>query len=373
MTRAFRTAVIGAVLASLMASPAQASPFQFPRLVTEGYGRADPPVIGAASWVLYDGTSDTVLAEHNADEIRAPASITKILTVLVALESNDQTEMVTISRRAADTGEREIGLVAGESVSLGALLRAAMVHSANDAATAIAEHVGGSVQGFADLMNARAAELGMTRSHFVNPHGLDTTGHVTSARDMLRLSEAAMERQDFRDIARSGMVVFPDAPDGTARIGTSTNLLLNEYEGNTGIKTGFTTRALLTYVASAERSGRSLLVVVLGTEGRRTHFDDARALLDYGFETLHIYGTLAGLPYTPPRLTLSSDPLAMAANLEAQVHLAGQGLLATIPRPPEGLPELPPPPLETTRRHPENPADGVWQALLFWMSWALGS
>lgn len=373
MTRALRTAVLAAVLASIMASPAVASPFQFPKLVTEGYGRSDPPPLGAASWILYDATSDTVLAEHNADEIRAPASITKILTVLVALENNDQAEMVTISRRAADTGEREIGLVAGEIISLGALLRAAMVHSANDAATAIAEHVGGSLEGFNEMMNSRAFELGMTRSHFVNPHGLDATGHVTSARDMLRLAEAAMARQDFRDIARAGRVVFPNAPDGTRRIGTSTNLMLNDYQGTNGIKTGFTSRALLTFVASAEREGRNLTAVILGTEGRRTHFDDARALFDYGFENLRIYGTLAGLPYTSPWLAVAADPLTVAANVEAQIHLAGEGLLTAIPTPPAGLPELPPPPVVTTRRHSGDTTNGVWQALFFWMSAALGS
>ncbi len=372
MTRILRRAVAAAVLLTMMASPAMASPFQFPKLVQDGYGAGDQPPIGAASWILYDAKSDTVLAEQNADEIRAPASITKILTVLVALENNEQSEMVTVSHRAADTGEREIGLVAGESVSLGALLRAAMVHSANDAATAIAEYVGGSVEGFAEMMNARAAELGMSRSHFVNPHGLDATGHLTSARDMLRLALVAMERTEFRDIARSTIVVFPDAPDGTGRVGTSTNLLLEEYEGNTGIKTGFTARALLTFVASAERGGRPLFAVVLGTEGRRTHFDDARALFDYGFDELAIYGTLAGIPYHPTPLGVSADPLTVSASLEAQVHLAGEGLLSAIPRPPSGLPDLPPPPVETTRRHPGDTADGIWRALFFWVSAVLG-
>jgi serine-type D-Ala-D-Ala carboxypeptidase (penicillin-binding protein 5/6) len=373
MTRVIRAAVVVALLVSIAASPAVASPFQFPRLVIEGYGGPEPPPVGATSWILYDHSSGSVLAENNADEIRAPASITKILTVLVALENNDQSEMVTISRGAADTGEREIGLVAGESVTLGALLRAAMIHSANDAATAIAEHVGGSVDGFSEMMNARAAELGMTRSHFMNPHGLDAPGHITSARDMLRLAQAAMARQDFRDISRSRMVLFPDAPDGTRRIGTSTNLMLSEYEGNNGIKTGFTSRALLTFVASAERSGRELYAVVLGTEGRRTHFDDARTLFDYGFETLNVYGTLAGLPYDARRLTMSPDPLTLAADIETQVHLAGEGLLAVIPRPPQDLPELPPPPVETTRRYADATAHNVWQAVVFWITTALGS
>ena len=373
MKRSSRVIALAVALLVAMAAPAAASPFQFPRLVHDGFGAASPPQVGAVSWILYDDSSDTVLAQRNADEIRAPASITKIMTVLLALESGDQSEMVTITNRAADTGEREIGLVAGERVSLGALVRAAMVQSANDAATAIAEHVGGSLEGFLDMMNQRAVELGMTRSNFANPHGLDAEGHVTTARDMLLLAQAAMDRQDFRDIVRSRMILFPDAPDGSTRIGTSTNLLLEAYEGNNGIKTGFTSRALLTYVASAERDGRELYAVVLGTEGSRTHFDDARALFDYGFETLHLYGTLAGQSFRSPRLTFEPEPLLLASGLETMVHVAGEGLFDADPRPPTDIPDLPPPRVETTRRHSETVADGLWESFIFWISSALGS
>ncbi len=373
MRRPIGIAVLMAVLLSVAIPVAAASPFQFPRLVVEGYGRGQPPAVGAASWILYDATSGTVLAENNADEIRAPASITKILTVLVALDNNEQSELVTVSQQAADTGEREIGLVTGESITLGALLRAAMIHSANDAATAIAEHVGGSVEGFVEMMNLKASELGMTRSTFVNPHGLDAPSHVTTARDMLHLAEAAMAHPEFRDISRSLVVVFPDAPDGTRRVGTSTNLMLTEYPGNTGIKTGFTSRALLTFVASAEREGRALYAVVLGTEGRGTHFEDARALFDYGFVDLQVYGTLAGIPYRSPRVTMSDDPLMVSAGVEAQVHLAGEGLLSVIPRPPAELPQLPPPPLETTRRHADEVPRGLGGALIYWLTATLGS
>jgi D-alanyl-D-alanine carboxypeptidase len=365
-------AALAAALVLAAPAPAFASPFLFPRMVQDGYGSPAPPPVGAVSWILFDNSSGMVLAEQNADEVRAPASITKIMTVLLALELGDLADPVTVTERAANTGEREIDLVAGETVTLGALTKAAIIHSANDAATAIAQHIGGSVDGFAEMMNSRAAELGMTNTHFVNPHGLDADGHVTTARDMMLLAEAAMARQDFRDIARSRMVLVPDAPDGSTRIGTSTNLLLEDYEGSNGIKTGFTSQALLTYVASAQRDGRELYAVVLGTEGRRTHFDDARALFDYGFDDLRLYGALAGQAYVSRRLTIDPGPLTVASGLEATVHVAGEGLLTETPEAPTEIPDLPPPRVESTRRHAEDVPDDVWGALVFWIRAALG-
>jgi D-alanyl-D-alanine carboxypeptidase len=297
------------------------------------------------------------------------ASITKIMTGLLAFERSNLDDIVTVSTRAADTGEREIDLVAGEQVTLKALVKAAMIHSANDAATAVAEHVGGSLEGFVEMMNERARELGLTETHFANPHGLDAPDHYSSARDMLDLALVAMSFPDFADIVRSRMVVFPNAPDGSQRIGTTTNLLLGDYEGAGGIKTGFTSRALLTYVATAEREGRRLYAVVLGSEGRRAHFSDARALFDYGFEELGIYGAIAGEnPYVSVQIRVSPGPLVATTNIEGLVQLASQGLLTD---PPESLvdpPEPSPPSVQVVSRHAESTSDTIWTALTFWWS-----
>lgn len=366
MIRRVWITVLAAVLLVTMAAPVSAAPLAFPSFHPEGYGRPAPPNVDAPAWILYDATAGVVLAEHNADAQRAPASITKIMTVLVALENGRLDELVTVSNKAAATGEREIDLVPGERVPLGALMKAAIVHSANDAATAIAEHIGGTVEGFAEMMNAKAAELGMTGTHFVNPHGLDAAGHVTTARDMLILALEAMRHPEFRAMAAARKLVFPDAPDGTRRIGEATNLLLEDYEGATGIKTGFTSRALLTIVASAEREGRELYTVVLGTLERRSHFEAARTLFDYGFEDLYMYGVAAGLPYRSPRQVSRPDPLTVTAALEAQVHLAGEGLLSAAPAKPQELPDLPPPPAVVSSRRPDG-ATGPIRALVYWL------
>jgi hypothetical protein len=167
--------------------------------------------------------------------------------------------------------------------------------------------------------------------------------------------------------------VVPDAPDGTRRVGTSTNLLLEDFEGSNGIKTGFTSQALLTYVATAERGGRELYAVVLGTEGRRTHFDDARALFDYGFVDMSIYGAMAGQPYRSPRLRVTPGPLTLSSGLEATVHVAGEGLLVETPEPPIDIPDLPPPPVVSVRRHPGDAVEDLWGALSFWIKSLLPS
>lgn len=367
-----RTLVLGTVAALCLSLsiPAVANPFEFPRHSRQGLGSGVPPQVTAPSWILYDASTGAVLASQNSAEIRAPASITKIMTVLLALENGSEADQVRISSRAANTGEREIGVWAGETVSLGALMRAALIHSANDAATAIAEHIGGSVEGFADLMNSRARELGMTRTNFVNPHGLDVEGHLTSAEDMLKLGIAAMEREDFRAIANARIVVFPNAPNGGRRVGTSTNLLVGAFEGANGVKTGFTNRAGLTFVASAERDGRELHVVVLGSQGQRAHLADARALFTFGFDDLRAYGVLGGQPFKSSLRTATPSPTDMAASMEALVHIAGGGLFDFEP------PEVPPDPIlvvNTVHRRSDPVPHGFWSAIGYWARSVLGS
>lgn len=366
MRRRLPTAALAAVLTVTLALPAAAAPLSFPTRVVEGFPAPPPPAITAAAWILFDDSTGTVLGSQLPDEERPMASTTKIMTALVAIENAEPKSIVTISQNAADTGEREIDLVAGEQLPLDALLKAAMIHSANDAATAIAEHVGGSVSGFIDMMNEKAAELGLTETHFVNPHGLDHPDHYSSARDLLSMARVAMEHPLFADIVRSRLLVFPDAPDGTRRAGVATNLMLHDYEGMGGVKTGFTFRAGLTMVATAERSGRRLYAVVLGSDGSRAHFSDVRALFDWGFESLGIHATLStGQAYTSMKTRVEPSPLLATRNTETFLHLAAQGLMTSPPAPLTSLPPPEPPPLVVVERYPQ-PSEPPAAALAYW-------
>ena len=173
-----------------------------------------------------------VLGSSGASDQRPMASTTKIMTGLLVLENADLDDVVTISQEAADTGGQEIGLIAGEQMTVGSLFRALMVRSANDAAAALAEHISGSVDGFVQLMNDRADEMGLENTSFANPHGLDAPGHYSSAGDLLTMAREAMTHPEFADVVRSRVMVMTPAPDGTQRVGISTNLMLSSYDGH---------------------------------------------------------------------------------------------------------------------------------------------
>jgi D-alanyl-D-alanine carboxypeptidase len=372
MKRLIRAAVPLALVFGLLAPPASAAPFTYPAPVRQAFPAPEAPQVTAAAWILYDGSTDVVIAEQNADQERSIASVTKIMTGLIAVENSYPAELVTISERAANTGEKEIELVAGETIEMGALFKALMIHSANDAATAIAEHISGSVDAFVDLMNERAADLGLTHTHFANPHGLDAPGHYSSARDLLTLATVAMANQDFADAVRARTLVFPEAPDGTIRRGSSTNLLLSWYPGTIGVKTGFTSQALLTFVAAAERDDRRLYAVVLGSDGDRAHFADVEELFDYGFHDLGYYGHAAtGTPYVALMGRRSPSPLIAQGNMETYMHLAGQGLMLERPAPMFEAPEPEPPPIVEVMRTAESGPRSILDTMRFWLDQAL--
>ena len=240
-----------------------------------------PPDVSADAWILYDDTFGHVLAQKEPDIGRAVASTTKIMTALVVIEQSEPDATVDITSQADLAGESEIGLVPGErSWTVEDLLAALLLQSANDAAVALAEHVGGSVPGFADLMNVKATELGLRNTNFVNPHGLDHPDHYSTARDLLTVTLAAMDEPAFATLVQARSANLPADPDGEPRVAVNRNELLAAYAGAIGVKTGYTDNAQLTLVAAAERDRRRLYAVVLGSSA---HFADATALLDYGF------------------------------------------------------------------------------------------
>lgn len=238
-----------------------------------------------------------VLWSRNPDDQRAMASITKIMTAIVALENSDPGDIVTVSPEAVSVGESTSFLRAGEKLPMHELLEALLVKSGNDAAFAIAEHVAGSEEAFVEMMNAKATELGLENTHFENPHGLDEKGHHSSAADLSVLARYAMTKPAFREIVG----------EKTARIGTgkrsekveNTNILLGNYAGANGVKTGWTNDAGHSVIVSANRDGVELYAVVLGTPTDLQRFKDAKALLDFGFshyrtQSLVSAGTVIG-------------------------------------------------------------------------------
>ncbi|MCX8007128.1 MAG: D-alanyl-D-alanine carboxypeptidase [Coriobacteriia bacterium] len=262
--------------------------------------RAVAPDVTAPSGMLVTGDGQE-LWSRAADEPRAMASITKVMTAIVVLESGHSLdELVTVPPTAASVGESEAGLAAGQRVSVRTLLEAMLVHSANDAATALALHVAGSEASFVRMMNEKAAALDATGTAFANPHGLDAPGHHTTARDLATISRYALSNPEFRRIVAMRSVVVP-APTGKKRFENS-NKLIGRYPGATGIKTGWTDEAGYCLVASAERQGVTLVCVVLGTRSEEERFAQARRILDWGFEhyrqrTLVSAGTtLAAVP-----------------------------------------------------------------------------
>lgn len=236
----------------------------------------------ARAAVIMDVNSGRVLYSKNMDEKLPMASTTKIMTTLVAIESGKLNEIVTVSRNASYTGGSSIYLREGEKHTVHDLLYAIMLRSGNDAAVAVAEHIGGSVEGFAEMMNQKAQEIGAVNTRFANPHGLDAAGHYTTAYDLALITSYALKNPVFSEIARSKKKVIKGPPnENWDRVMVNKNKMLWQFEGGDGVKTGFTNKAGRCLVSSATRNGMQLVCVVLNCGPM---WDDSAALLEYGFK-----------------------------------------------------------------------------------------
>ncbi len=258
----------------------------------------------AQAALLMDSDTGQILYQKNIDRKMYPASTTKIMTTLLALENSSLDNPVTVSRRAAEIGGSRIGLQPDEQVLMKNLLYILMLSSANDAAIAIAEHVGGSVENFAEMMNNRAKELGARNTHFVNPHGMPDKNHYTTARDLALISQKAMQNITFRRIVSTLTYKVERKKNMSKELLSQVeklesiygpvqedfynhNKLLGNgnysYSGANGIKTGYTVDAGQCIVASAKREDREMIAVVLNTQGVNL-WTDAAMLMDYGFD-----------------------------------------------------------------------------------------
>ena len=241
---------------------------------------SEPFAVAAKGAVLIDGDTGRVLFGQDADRRLPMASTTKVMTALVALEHAAPDERVTAGKHAAGVPGTSLYLAEGETLSMEHMLYGLMLRSGNDAAIAIAEHVAGSVDRFAGMMNARAAQIGAD-AHFVNPHGLDAGGHWTTALGLALILREAMQNPDFRAITGTTRKVIPWVGNEYSRVLENKNRLLRTYDGANGGKTGYTGRAGRCLAFSAERDGLWLVGAVLNCP---TWFDTAAAMLDDGFE-----------------------------------------------------------------------------------------
>lgn len=244
------------------------------------------PAIYARAACLMDFESGRILFEHNAQQEIPMASTTKIMTAIVAIEKGNLKDIVTVSKNAADTWGSDINLKVGEKLTLSQLLYGLLISSGNDAAVAIAEHVGGSVEGFANLMNEKAKEIGAMHSHFVTPHGLDVKGHYTTADDLALITRYALNNSFFSKIVGTKEIGIP------GRKLHNTNDLLGFFVGADGVKTGYTGLAGRCLVASASRGDRRYIAVALGCATRQERVQTCSGLLEYAFnnyQTKEIY------------------------------------------------------------------------------------
>ncbi len=237
--------------------------------------------LSAKSAVVIDAQMGRVIYEHNAYEIGAPASTTKIMTALVALEKGKLDKIVKVSKRAAAVEGSSIWLAEGEKMTLENLLYGLMLSSGNDAATAIAESVGGSEKRFVDLMNKKVKELGLKNTHFDNPHGLSSDEHYTTAYELALIAREALKNPLLAKIVATKKHSIPWEGHTYMRSLTNHNKLLNLYEGANGVKTGYTKASGRTLVSSATRDGVTLIAVTLNAPD---DWNDHKLLLDSGFE-----------------------------------------------------------------------------------------
>lgn len=246
---------------------------------------AAPPQITAASAVVIEGTTGQVLYAKNADEPRPPASTTKIVTALLALQLGVPGEVVTASPRAAAIGEASIFLHPYEELTLEEMIKGALIKSGNDAALALAEHVAGSQEMFTWLMNREARLVGAQGSNFVNPHGLPAPSHRATAHDLALFARYALTNPIFAATVRTRETTISWPGYSWPRYLRNTNRLLWSYPGATGVKTGTTQEAGPCLVAAAARQERQLIAVVLNSGDR---YGDAARLLDYGFQAYRL-------------------------------------------------------------------------------------
>ncbi|HML38582.1 MAG TPA: D-alanyl-D-alanine carboxypeptidase family protein [Bacillota bacterium] len=272
----------------IVSSAEEVVPTVLPTSITGGAIGMD---VDAKSAVLIDAGSGTILYEKNSHDHLPPASVTKVMTMLLVMEAVDRGQIsledkVTVSEKAASMGGSQMYMEPGEQQTLETLMKGISIVSANDACVAAAEYLAGSVDIFVENMNKRAAELGMVDTHFVNTNGLPVANHYTSAYDIALMSRELLKHekiQDWFSVWMTNITVGLPGKKQTELGLTNTNRLIKTYPGANGIKTGFTQEAGYCLSASAKKGDLDLIAVIMGSPASKTRFAEAAKLLDYGF------------------------------------------------------------------------------------------
>ena len=245
--------------------------------------RAGVETVTAEAWLLVEDSTGLIISAKDADKRMFPASLTKMMTALLTLENGKMTDSIEITEDVFVT--RDSRVRPGDSYVMENLLCEMMLQSDNVAACALARHIGGSMEAFVEMMNSKAAYLGMDSTHFANPNGMPNDSNYSTARDLLILSRYCMADSAFSSIVATP---FMDIPllDGRHLPCQNTNLLLGDYEGCIGVKTGYTRQAGDCLVSAAERNGRRLFLVLLKSKSHSSRFTESALLLDHGFRVL---------------------------------------------------------------------------------------
>ncbi len=259
-------------------------------ITDKGEENKDPSNLNAKYALLMDATNRRVLFEKSGYEQVPMASTTKIMTLIVALENGNLNDIVTVSKRAACMPDVQLNMNTGEQYILSDLLYSLMLESHNDTAVAIAEHIGGSVEGFAAMMNEKAKELGAYNTNFVTPNGLDAEGHCTTAYDLALIASYAIENESFLQIVQTPSHTFHEQTKGRSFTVNNKDLFLSSYDGAIGIKTGFTNDAGYCFVGAVDKDNKRFVSVVLACgwpPNKSFKWKDTKKLMDYGVENFH--------------------------------------------------------------------------------------
>ncbi|MGN1269529.1 MAG: D-alanyl-D-alanine carboxypeptidase family protein [Clostridia bacterium] len=246
----------------------------------------EEPKLNARIGLIFDRNSKTILYEKNAQKQVPMASTTKIMTAIVVLENAKLSDIVTIDKKAAGTGGSRLGLKTNDKITVHDLLYGLMLKSGNDAAVALANYIGGSIEGFAELMNKKAAEMGLINSHFITPHGLDQSQHYTTAYELACMADYALNIPKFREIV--GCKNYNVTINGKAKLISNTNELLGNLNGVYGIKTGFTNGAGRCLVTSCKRGDLDIITVVLGADTKKIRTLDSIQLIEYAYKNYKV-------------------------------------------------------------------------------------